>query len=190
MKSSILLVMVMAFIAACSPRPADNYKAIGDKRLRTTAPSRLFFNNIRQIDYRQLATTTGEPDCFLLDRWPEASELQLGIANHWLADEAYLQWLPAGAVNEGRKDSLLLLLLSPAGKSRKLAFAANSPVDGYEAGVLLYGALVNDGRLAILTPALQGQAMDTLSVWEDAASQRAAVVVLSDYFRLVERSGF
>jgi hypothetical protein len=46
---------------------------------------------------------------------------------------------------------------------------------------------VNNGRLAFLP---EGQPADTLRVWEDAASRRAAVVVLSDYFRLVERKGF
>ncbi len=91
MKSFELLFLFL-IVVACERLP-ENTDRKPDPLFSTTAPSRLYFKNMRSFYYRQSTKPETKIDLYTLKKIPEKADRPLLIpiiADNWLQDEAYL----------------------------------------------------------------------------------------------------
>jgi hypothetical protein len=176
--SGIALLFVLLLPACRVETPAIS-GATHDPRFRVAEPNKLFFKNIRQIDYRQTASESQQPEVYIHANWPQqpASHWRLAITHHWLADEAYLRFIPPA----GLADSSQWKMVVPGGQGQTLDLRSLSSQD--EAGERLLQCLQ-----AQKTVSLQSEdGGQRYELFVEEIDQKSGMTTLHDYFQLVSK---
>lgn len=94
MKNCLFALFIWASLSFSCQTPPGQSTATGDPRFQTTAPSLLFFKNMRSAYYETQEQPQTRIELYRLRRFATSSSqrpiLIPIIANNWLADEAYL----------------------------------------------------------------------------------------------------
>lgn len=177
--TAIILLILITF--GCQVSTPDLSNATNDPRFRVAEPNRLFFKNIRQIDYRQSQGDHSQLEIYVHADWPQPTGWQIAIDHYWLVDEAYLRFVPPAQL----ADSTQWLMSIPGEGSapRLLRLDLRLPASQYEAGQQLLQCLRTQKTITITTA--EGQ--HRYELFDDEADQKSAMITLHDYFELVSK---
>lgn len=174
--SGIVLLFVLLLPGCRVETPAIS-GVTHDPRFRVAEPNKLFFKNIRQIDYRPSASESQQQEVYIHANWPQqqASHWRLAIAHHWLADEAYLRFIPPA----GLADSSQWKLVIPGGQVQALDL--RSLGSQYEAGQQLLQCL----RAQKIVSLQSEDGSQRYELFTEEIDQKSGMTTLHDYFQLV-----
>jgi len=92
MKNQLIAASIaLSFLACSNEQPEDGGQQF--PAFQTTAPSQLYFKNMRSTYYRQTVKAGSRTDLYRLRSFSDTEQRPLiypVIANNWMADEAYL----------------------------------------------------------------------------------------------------
>lgn len=178
MKFSVLLFLSL-FLFSCVPPPSN--PVIVDKRFRTTAPSSLYFKNIRSSSY----TTTQDPvtriDYYKLRQWKKQVQSPIIypiIVHDWMNDAAYIQLQPNGFSGLA-KDIIQLKIVD---KPHRLDLSKNDFAASTDLAIQIQNAIVADEIISIRTTD-----STSLILLEDRLEKNNFLTTLKDFLKLVER---
>lgn len=169
-------LLIGLFLLACESRPPST--KVGAAELRTSEPSRLYFNNLRQNDYNQ-SESADRTHLLRLRNFPDSSLVPLVvpiIAHNWLEDEAYLSFQPVPYPGT-YSDSLVIIFAD----SDTFQLKGATPMERFRAGEKLLNHLQNDSNWKIVT-----KAGSSVPLFEQGYGQDWTRTVLMDYFKLVD----
>ncbi len=169
--------LIMLLAVGCRVETPAVSGATHDPRFRVAEPNKLFFKNIRQIDYRQSAHEREQPEIYIHANWPQqqANHWRLAIEHHWLADEAYLRFIPPA----GLIDSTQWKISIPGDKEKSLDLS--SLTSQYEAGERLLQCLRTQKTIAVYTEGGNHR----YELFTTEIDQKSGITTLHDYFQLV-----
>lgn len=182
MKKNILFSTLCILLAGCTGPESTKSEASAGSPYRTTAPSLLYFKNIRSTYYEQSEQPGARIELYRLRQFSQPAKEPLlvpTIANNWLEDEAFIflepvdfgqPWARPITIRwQSRQDSGLYRL-QPANTAKQ-----------YELALQLYESLQAGHQLNALT------ADSTwVPVMEDKNNQRYYLTTIRDYLRLTE----
>ena len=182
MKKNIFLSFLCILLTACSGPGSRQNNTSSGPQYQTTAPSLLYFKNIRSINYEQSEQAGTRIELYRLRQFSQPAKEPLlvpTIANNWLEDEAFIflepvdfgqPWARPITIRwQSRQDSGLYRL-QPANTAKQ-----------YELALQLYESLQAGHQLNALT------ADSTwVPVMEDKNNQRYYLTTIRDYLRLTE----
>ena len=94
MKNNILFLTLWLLLAACGGQDGQQEDNAGDRTYRTTAPSLLYFKNMRSSYYTLNEQPRTRIELYRLRKFVQLSGEEIVlvpvIANNWMKDEAYL----------------------------------------------------------------------------------------------------
>lgn len=99
MKKNILISILCMLLSACGGQEAQTGGNAASPKYRTTAPSLLYFKNMRSTYYEMIEQPGTRTELYRLRKFDKATQEPIlipVIANNWLKDEAYLMLEPAG----------------------------------------------------------------------------------------------
>ncbi len=163
-------------LTCCEERPPSN--RVGHADVRTSNPSRLYFNNLRQTDYIRSDSTRGM-DRYQFRAFPDSSNQPVFmpiILDNWIEDEAYLQFeaLPY----PGTYAQPLQFIVNSRDTIR---LASSNALDQLTFGRQLLVALRSNQPLMVVT-ATGG----TKPLYQKGYGSDWTRTVLDDYFKLVD----
>ncbi len=177
-----LVFLLLLGLCACADAPPRT--GTGNRAFRTTAPSHLYFKNMRAADYTTTEDEATRADIYRYRDYPDTAAVPMllpVIVDNWLEDEAYIRFqlipypegyaMPLRIVYPG-SEGADTLVLTGTGPVSQLAFAESlyARLQRNATG----SVVTKSGSLSKLTPGEDGQ------IWTKT--------VLQDYFRLVERN--
>lgn len=176
-----LLPLLLLWLCACDEAPPRS--GTGDRALRTTAPSRLYFKNVRASDYASTEEDASRADIYRFRDFPDTAAAPMllpVIVDNWLEDEAYVRFAtipyPQGYARP------LQLIGQTAGQPDTLTLNATDPAAQLAFAERLYRMLKRNGRISIVTTDPNSRSLGL-----DESGQQWTLTVLEDYLRLVER---
>lgn len=128
MKLSCHLLLALLILPGCEQNMER--QATGERQLRTTAPSQLYFKNLRTADYSLIEEQTPRLDIYRLKNFPDSSEYPLIvplIVINWLEDEAYLRFTTVPYPN-GYAHPLQITFLDRNGNLDTLQLGSDDPL--------------------------------------------------------------
>lgn len=169
MKRLFAFLPVLLLLHACSSPPVNQPENRDSGLFSTSADSRLYFNNIRSINYLKDRNPAGDFDQYHYRKWPDTPLLlPFDIIDNYLHDEAYLYLYPALLESDS------ICLTGPDGI--RFIFDKRNRQSQFQFAGKLYGHLENKAIL-------RNDAGDT--VLQRTSERLALRVVLRDYFELV-----
>lgn len=180
---NILFFLVFVVLCCCNnpSKPAHSKKP--RQQFRTTAPSRLYFKNMRSFYYEQSTESDTRIDLYTLKKFSAAGVRPLlvpVIADNWLEDEAYI------ILNDDNRN--------PINDSFRLRFEYNQQVDTL---ILVKSDIFTQYQLAktLYQRLKQGHKVSTYTsnkiwepVFENQADKANFLKVMNDYYQLIETS--
>ena len=180
---SIAIILAMLLATGCRVETPAVGEATNDPRFRVAEPNQLFFKNIRQIDYRQPTLESSQPEVYIHVDWPQqqTDHWRLAIEHHWLADEAYLRFIPPAHLT----DSTQWIMRIPTDQSQPALqrLDLDSPASQYEAGKQLLQCLLTQKTISLYTEGGSHQ----YELFTVEADQKSGMTTLHDYFQLVSK---
>ena len=180
---SLALILAILFAHGCKVETPAMSEATNDPRFRVAAPNKLYFKNIRQIDYRQSALESNQPEVYIHADWPrqQTDHWRLAIEDHWLVDEAYLRFIPPAQLT----DSTQWIIHIPADQPQPAVqhLDLNSPASQYEAGKQLLQCLLTQKTISLYTEG----GSHRYELFTVEADQKSGMTTLQDYFQLVSK---
>lgn len=178
MKKNTFFLTIALLLTACGRHDGSRSPAANGSPYRTTAPSLLYFKNMRSAYYDQSEQPGARMELYRLRKLnppPQETNLIPVIANNWLKDEAYLLLETSGLSEpltvrwERQKDSGVYRL-QPASVDKQ-----------YELGIQLYESLQAGHRLSAL-------ASDStwVPLFEGRDMRSHFTTTIRDYLRLTE----
>ncbi len=145
-----------------------------NKRFRATAPSVLYFKNIRSSYYTSTQDPETRIDYYSLRKWRDAdSPIYPVIAHDWLHDAAYIQLISNNfepiELQIGDATKTLKLDMDSLEKSTAIALQINNALKNQESISILH---------ADNTPEI---------ILEDTRTKTNFLITINDYLRLVEQ---
>lgn len=177
MKFSALCFTVL-FLFSCVPPPSNPVKV--DKRFQTTAPSLLYFKNIRSSYYTNTQDASTRIDYYQLRKWGNGNKYPIIypiIVNDWMNDAAYIQLKPNNFLIFS-KDSFQI---SIDAQKRKYLLNTESLEISTDLAIEIREALQKGKEISIN---LQNE---SIPLFENKLDKSNFVTSLNDYLRLVER---
>lgn len=177
MKYSTLSVLLI-FLSSCVPPPSNPIKV--DKRFQTTAPSLLFFKNIRSNSYTTTQDANTRIDYYELRKWKNGNKSPVIypiIVNDWLNDAAYIQ-LKSNNFSNLSKDSFQI---SIDAQKRKYLLNTKSLETSTDLAIEIGDALQKGKKISLY---IENKAV---LLFENKLDKSNFVTSLNDYLRLVER---
>lgn len=178
MKFSIFFSLCL-LLFNCVPPPSN---PVGiDKRFRTTAPSLLYFKNIRSSSYNTSQNPATRIDYYKLRQWKKQNSTPVfypTIVNDWMNDAAYIQLQP-NTFSGLPKDKIRLEI---AGKSHELQLRTDNFIASTDLATQLLIALEAGNKISIKTTD-----STTFTLFEDKLEKNSFVTTIKDYLKLVEQ---
>ncbi len=174
---SPLLILSLALLA-CSQPPPEQTK---DKRFHITAPSLLYFKNMRSTAYEESTQPGTRIELYRLRRFSETDErpiLYPIIANNWLEDQAYL-YLRANEYEKGYARPIRIRW--PEGGD---TLHASNREEQYRFALNIYEQLKEGKELKVLS-----QDSTFVPIYENRQDRSHYLTTVQDYLRLTENSG-
>lgn len=175
MSVSIAILLFTACDQVREPRHAE-----GKKHFHTTAPSRLFFKNMRSF-YYQAEETPEKMDRYQLRKIQKDSDDLIFIPvilDNWLEDEAYIRVQPNFEYPSG---DTLTIYWSAGRQEGTYTLSAAQNQDHYDFAKQLYESLLAGHQLWMLDEDRQ-----KLLVFTDQADRANYITTLRDYYKLTE----
>ena len=174
-------VLALGLATACtSPQPQRNFD--GDPAFRTTAPSRLFFNNVRSSAYYSERRKGTELDLYRNRKFSQTQKRPLlvpVIVNDWMNEEAFLFIRPNKF--EGLGDPLSVRFTGDTISGTYTLDIPNKAAQ-YDFATDLFESIDRGDALAVML------ADSTfVPIYESRAERGAFLTVMRDYYRLTER---
>lgn len=183
MKKIIISGMIGLLLAACGERSAPQDKKAPRPEYRTTAPSLLYFKNMRSSYYQMAEQPESRIELYRLRKFsPPLREPLLVpvIANNWLEDEAYLFLETAG--NGSAFATPLTVRWEGQDKAAPYQLQPASAARQQELALQVYEGLQEGRRL-------EAMAADSswVSLFENREFRGHYITTVRDYLRLTER---
>jgi hypothetical protein len=181
MRFHYLFFPLLFLLTSCGgpvTKPSDN-----DRPFRTTAPSRLYFKNIRSTAYATIDNKQEGMDWYRFRKLPteaDAFTFIPVIVDHWLQDEAYIMFQFLGNENQSFAEPLTIQWQDDNNEG-EFDFAQRDQAGQFEFARNLYTQLQQKNKLAIL-----GKEGEPIPILENYKDRTYLLTILSDYFRLTE----
>ncbi|WP_170254721.1 hypothetical protein [Phaeodactylibacter luteus] len=177
------MALSILILSACTPAPRQ-HSATGEQVFRTTAPSLLYFKNMKSTQYSVDEEPGTRIEVYRPGRWPQLGRPQLipAIANHWLEDEAYLRLLPNKAWADSPQQIALLRDTTAAGAA--VVFRQGNLMEEYRAGLQVYEGLKQGQAWYLKRP--DGH---FISLWPEGPERALFLSTVQDFLRLTEAGG-
>lgn len=181
MKLIASLLPALLILVACEQKMER--RATGERQLRTTVPSQLYFKNLRSADYTVIAEQHPRLDVYRLKAFPDSSVQPLIvplIVVNWLDDEAYLrfQTVPYPA---GYERPLRLTYASPAGGLDTLVLESDDPARQRQLATQLREIIARRAYRSIVT-----KSGEFAPIFEREYGVNWLKTSLDDYFSLTD----
>jgi len=126
----LMVLITLLLLIACESGQQQGQKADGNPAFHTTAPSLLYFKNMRSSYYQMEEQPGSRIELYRLNRFDDTQSrpiLYPIIANNWLQDEAYL-FLEKNDYEKGFAEPLKVKVINSEGGSGKAeSGSGNSP---------------------------------------------------------------
>ncbi len=179
-----LSVLILLFLLlSCNGNKKDPVQPEGASRFRTTAPSHLYFKNIRSIHYEMTTEPDTRIDLYKFRRFSETDRrpiLYPVIVDNWMQDEAYLLIRP-NDYRGGIPDMLQVEWQNTRDSGRYLLQSADW-TDQHRFAQQLYQSLQEKHQLLLLDK--EG---NFVPLFDDKQDQISFLTTMRDYYRLTER---
>lgn len=176
----ILVLLTIIGIQSCSNTSKKENNTTSTP-YKTTAPSRLYFKNMRSINYNSEAIGNNQMDIFRfrkLDNVQNRPIIFPQIIDHWVADRAYLK-----LVTNEVADSIVqkILLLKDETQSDTIALQANKPSEQTQITIKIHEALKNEKKIFAIT-----KGGKQVLLLEDKMDRYYFSIIMQDYYRLTD----
>lgn len=176
----ILVLLTIIGIQSCSNTSKKENNTTSTP-YKTTAPSRLYFKNMRSINYNSEAIGDNQMDVFSfrkLDNVQNRPIIFPQIIDHWVADRAYLK-----LVTNEIADSVIqeMLLLKDENQSDTIDLQANRPNEQTQIAIKIHEALKKEKQIFAITK--DGKQVLLL---EDKMDRYYFSIIMKDYYRLTD----
>jgi len=180
MKKGLTFFLLGLAIWSCEiPQAQKVYTS--DRQFRTTDPSRLYFKNIRSMDYYNRRKPNTKIDLYTFRKFSQDTTrpiLYPMIVNNWLQDEAYIFIEKNGY--SGFSDSLIISWKTETEDGQFAIGLFNKPMQ-YEFTGELYERLLNNEILF-----LKNKTGSLVPVFHNRADRLYFMTTMRDYYRLTE----
>lgn len=176
-------LLLSLFLGACTAEGPAEPKVTQHSVFRTTAPSQLYFKNIRSTAYYVDRKPQSKKDIYRLRAFSNTRKRPILvplIVQNWLEDEAYL-FLEPNDYEYGFADSLLLRW-TEAGDTTQYYMPFRGKEEELKMAEKIFGALAENRKLEVKTRENGWQ-----PIFQEGDDRRHFLITLGDYFRLVER---
>ena len=143
--------------------------------LKTSAASRLLFQNVRSGAYDQRHDPKSRADHYTLEQSDDPATLRWTIVNWWMADTAVISPTIQGSALRPKRIQCAL-----AEEQQDFPWAVTSPTETAATAARLYRCLARDGQGWLVRDDLR------LPLWRTPEQRRQAKRVFRDYFALIE----
>lgn len=177
----VALAFVLMFLFP-PPAAEPQVKFSGDEQFRTTAPSRIYFKNMRQVNYYKEPVKGNDSDLFRFRKFRVNDDVPLlypVIVNNWMSSEAYIfiqrndyPYFPEDLHIRWRTDS----------SQGNYHLGTPSRPAQYEFAGKIYNSLKKQHRLSIQT----SKDSSYVPIFEEAQDRQHFMQVLRDYYELTE----
>lgn len=177
------ILLVVLFALNCDHTGYQPSTEKKDSRFHTTAPSRLYFNNIRSTSYEKDVIKNSRMDTYQLRQFSKANNhpiLYPKIVQNWLEDEAYI-FLAFNDYTGGYSDTLTIKIGDEKNENL-LFFNQPTPIAQYEWAEQIHDALKKNMPLFVRDSSRHF--VPILKTGNDASS---FLVTMKDYYKLTER---
>jgi hypothetical protein len=180
MRLIIIPIFIIILTSACSNSQQQSDST--SSSFRTTAPSLLYFKNMRSIYYEMEELKGSRIEMYQLKQFRKDTEkpiLYPVIANDWLNDRAYLL-LKTNDFIHGFGEPLAVRIVE---QDKLISLASPSPQDQYEMATLIYEALRAGHSLEVT-----GADEVAYPLFDDNLDVNHYLATFKDYLRLIEAS--
>lgn len=181
MKNMLMCALFGTLLFGCGQPPEQSTKATGERRFHTTAPSLLYFKNMRSTQYAMEEQARSRIELYRHKQFGSAGERPAVypiIANNWLQDEAYL-FLERGSAPAKLYEPLTFTADTTG--SDFLILSGQRPEQQYELALDLYEGLQNGNHWYIKQ--LDGK---FASLYQAGNTRAAFLLTLQDYLKLTD----
>jgi hypothetical protein len=172
-------LLVISFLMACSPSEKKTEKE--KSPFRTTAPSLLYFKNIRSTSYSVQEQANTRMEMYKLNAFSSDTDRPIIypiIVNHWLEDKAYLFL----NFNEFEKGIYRPVTIKVGAEETIILDPVTIP-NQYDYAVSISEALDKELPLEI-----KGEDGEFHPLMENQKDRSAYLICLRDYLRLIEKN--
>lgn len=143
--------------------------------LKTSAASRLLFQNVRSGAYDRRHDPKSRADHYTLEQSDDPATLRWTIVNWWMADTAVISPTIQGSTLRPKRIQCAL-----AEERQDFPWAVATPTEAATTAARLYRCLARDGQGWLVGDDLR------LQLWKTPEQRRQAKRVFRDYFALIE----
>lgn len=183
MKNYWIASLFLTVLFACGPSGQQGGNGTGERLFRTTAPSLLYFKNMRSSYYRVEEQPQSRIELYRSSRFEETAYRPIIypiIVNNWLEDEAYL-FLQPNEYEGGYLAPLTFAQDTLPGSERFLLQPA-TPLRQRELGLLIYDGLLKGEPWYV---AAADSAL--VPLFRQGSDRQAFLSTVQDYLRLTEQ---
>lgn len=190
MQYTWLIVSMLCIGYGCgNPAPTSdtNTQRETQRRFRTTDPSRIYFRNVRIINYQSTTQPGTRIDLYRWKRWPQQTEypeIIPVIVDNWMQDQAYIRLEINPTAPPPNEPLTISWQHNPEGQpstNDTLQLVSFRWEDQYQFATQIYEHLLANDLVTI-----QGNDSRYYPLFQDYESRNAFLVTLRDYFRLIE----
>lgn len=190
MQYTWLILSLLCICYGCvNPTPSSDTNTPPDtqRMFRTTDPSRIYFRNIRIINYQSTTQPGTRIDLYRWKRWPQQTEypeIIPVIVDNWMQDQAFIR-LEVNPAAPPPYEPLTIFWQHNSEDQPSigdtLQLVSSRWEDQYTFATQIYDHLLANDLLTI-----QGNDSRYYPLFHDYESRNAFLITLRDYFRLIE----
>lgn len=181
MKVRLFFFCMVLFLLKCSPTSPP--KDLEKDQFSTTAPSKLYFNNIRSTNYAQTTQAGTKVDLYQLRKIELSDQRPIVypvIADNWLEEKAYIL-VRTNKFTTGFRDPLTFIWNTKEGEQSDSLGTPNFK-EQYRIAMLLNELL--EKKLDISTVDANGEIIPLFQEFSDKSN---FMIVIRDYLKLTEQ---
>lgn len=180
-KIIFVISLFFIFIKCDLPAPPDHPNK--DKGFRTTAPSRLYFKNMRSIKYELQQQGASKIDRYSFRKLKSVEDRPLLlpiIADNWINDQAYVLLEKNPSFSQIKTNELIFQ--PEDGEPSSFDLAIRNPVQQTKMALKIGALLSQEGRFIV-----RSEEGEFVPIFEDKMDKYHFSIVIKDYKRLTEQ---
>ena len=179
MRPAAILIFVLILLNGCTNTPQQQSNSTTSS-FRTTAPSQLYFKNMRSIYYNVEEQEKSRIEIYQLKQFTKDTDRPIVypiIANNWLNDEAYLM-LKTNDFVHGFSQPLQVEIME---QDKTITLASPTAQEQYVMAIDIYEALKAGHTLKVM-----GADEKAYPLFDGKFDRNHYTTTLRDYLRLIE----